>query len=294
MRMQFTKMHGLGNDFIVFDAAQPAGLPSATQFRALADRHTGIGFDQALAVIPARRDDTLAFYRIFNADGSEVEQCGNGVRCVAEWLQSRGRAPQGDAAMRLDSEGGVVAARVLQPGLVAVDMGEPNFKPAALPFVPESPALESHANAGVAVAALSPRYGLSVGGDERIEIGVVSVGNPHAVLLVPSVDNAPVEHLGPRIESHRAFPKRVNAGFMQIVDDTHIRLRVFERGVGETRACGTGACAAVAVGRKAGRLAASVEVALPGGVLRIEWPGPGHSLWMTGPALQAFEGQVDL
>jgi diaminopimelate epimerase len=275
MTLEFTKMHGLGNDFIVVDATRPDAVPSPQRLRALADRHTGIGFDQALFVGAPRRAGTLAYYRIFNADGSEVEQCGNGVRCVAAWLHARGR--DGAAPMRLDSPGGVVEARIGDGGLVSIDMGEPDFEPRALPL-------------DVPAAAASYRLALPGGGE--VEFEAVSMGNPHAVLAVADVDAAPVATIGPALESHVAFPRRVNVGFAQRVDRAHLRLRVFERGVGETRACGTGACAAVAVGRKAGRLAREVEVALPGGTLRIDWEGPGHRLWMTGPAETSFEGRA--
>ena len=276
MRLPFTKMHGLGNDFIVFEAASATTLPDAARLRQLADRHTGIGFDQALVIGPPRREGTVAFYRIFNADGGEVEQCGNGARCVAEWLRLEGRARTPELPM--DSPGGLVHARLLRPGLVSVDMGVPDFDPAALPFI---------------ASAEAARYHLQAGGEE-LEFGAVSMGNPHAVLFVASVAQAPVARLGPLLESHPAFPRRVNVGFLEVVDPGHVRLRVFERGVGETLACGTGACAAVAVGRKAGRLAANVEVTLPGGVLDIAWGGPGEHIWMTGPAIVAFRGEVEL
>ena len=276
MRLSFTKMHGLGNDFIVFEAASAATLPDAARLRQLADRHTGIGFDQALVIGPPRREGTAAFYRIFNADGGEVEQCGNGARCVAEWLRLEGRARTPELPM--DSPGGLVHARLLRPGLVSVDMGVPDFDPSALPFT---------------APAEAARYHLQAEG-EAIEFGAVSMGNPHAVLFVASVAQAPVARLGPLLESHPAFPRRVNVGFLEVVDPGHVRLRVFERGVGETLACGTGACAAVAVGRKAGRLAANVEVTLPGGVLDIAWGGPGEHIWMTGPAVVAFRGEVEL
>ncbi|MFO1425771.1 MAG: diaminopimelate epimerase [Steroidobacteraceae bacterium] len=204
-----------------------------------------------------------------------MEQCGNGARCVAEWLRLAGRAPAD--VLALDSPGGLVAARLRRPGWVSVDMGVPDFAPRALPFT---------------AAAEAPSYVLEAAG-QRVEFGAVSMGNPHVVLTVPSVAQAPVATLGPALESHPAFPKRVNVGFMEVVDAAHVRLRVFERGVGETLACGTGACAAVAVGRKAGRLAQQVEVALPGGALALEWPGPGEHIWMTGPAEVAFRGRID-
>ena len=275
MRIDFTKMHGLGNDFIVFDA--PAGAPpTAEQFRRLAARNTGIGFDQALMLEAPRRAGTSVYYRIFNADGREVEQCGNGARCIAALLHRRGRAGVGDLAM--DSPGGLIRARIQGDDLVSVDMGIPSFAPSSLPFDASS---EAHV------------YPLEVAGSE-VEIGAVSVGNPHAVLTVASVDSAPVDRLGPAIENHRRFPKRVNVGFMQIVDRGRIRLRVYERGTGETLACGTGACAAVAVGRRHGRLDPEVHVQVRGGELRVNWGGPGEHIWLTGPAEVSFEGHVEV
>jgi diaminopimelate epimerase len=276
MRIDFTKMHGLGNDFIVFDASPGASLPSQAQWRQLSARHTGVGFDQALVLEQPRRADTAVFYRIFNADGIEVEQCGNGARCIAALLHRRGQAKAGN--ITLDSPAGLIQARIQNTGTVSVDMGVPNFDPASLPFDVSS---EAHV------------YTLDVAGTQ-VEIGAVSMGNPHAVLTVSSVDAAPVDRLGPAIESHRRFPKRVNVGFMEIVDRTHIRLRVFERGTGETLACGTGACAAVAVGRRHGRLDAQVDVRVPGGELRVNWAGPGEHIWLTGAAEVSFEGHVDL
>ena len=276
MRVDFTKMHGLGNDFIVFDAPAGAVLPTTEQWRHLSARNTGVGFDQALVLEKPRRADTAVFYRIFNADGFEVEQCGNGARCIAALLHRRGLVPGGEFTM--DSPGGLIRARVLEPNLVSVDMGVPNFDPESLPFDASS---EAHV------------YPLEVAGS-AVEIGAVSIGNPHAVLTVASVDAAPVDRLGPAIESHRRFPKRVNVGFMEVVDRTRIRLRVYERGAGETLACGTGACAAVAVGRRHGRLDSEVQVRLRGGELRVNWSGTGEHIWMTGPAVVAFEGHVEL
>jgi len=276
MRIDFTKMHGLGNDFIVFDAPAGAALPTVAQWRRLSARHTGIGFDQALVLEPPKRADTAVFYRIFNADGIEVEQCGNGARCIAALLHRRGRAATGNLTM--DSPAGLIQARVLNADTVSVDMGVPNFTPAALPFEASS---EAHV------------YPLDVAGTQ-VEIGAVSMGNPHAVLTVASVDAAPVDRLGPAIESHKRFPKRVNVGFMEIVDRTHINLRVYERGTGETLACGTGACAAVAIGRHHGRLDADVHVRVRGGQLRVNWAGRGEPIWLTGPAEVSFEGRVEL
>jgi diaminopimelate epimerase len=274
MRIDFTKMHGLGNDFVVFDA--PREQVTTEQFRHLADRHTGIGYDQALVLERPRRPDTAVFYRIFNSDGDEVEQCGNGARCIAALLHRRGLALTG--AITMDSPAGLIHAHILGNNVVSVDMGVPSFDPRSLPF--DAP-------------AESDPYPLEVGG-EMLSIGAVSMGNPHAVLEVESVDRARVVALGPEIESHRRFPKRVNAGFMEIVDPAHIRLRVYERGVGETLACGTGACAAVAVGRRRGRLDSEVSVRVRGGELRVNWGGPGEHIWLTGPAEVAFEGHVEV
>jgi diaminopimelate epimerase len=276
MQLEFTKMHGAGNDVIVFEAPKDGRLPTAEQWRALSDRHKGIGFDQAMVIEPPRRADTQAYYRIFNADGGEVEQCGNGVRCVASYLLRRGAARNGEIV--LDSPAGLIHVRIHDAGLVSVDMGVPNFDPRSLPF-------EASAEAHV--------YPLQVAGTE-VEIGAVSMGNPHAVLTVASVASAPVDRLGPAIEKHPRFARRVNVGFMEIVDRGHIRLRVYERGTGETLACGTGACAAVAVGRRHGRLDATVAVELPGGTLEITWSGPGEHIWMKGPAAVSFTGRVEI
>jgi diaminopimelate epimerase len=278
MQLEFTKMHGLGNDFIVFDAPKDGRLPTADQWRTLAARHTGIGFDQALVLEPPRRPGTQAYYRIFNADGGEVEQCGNGARCLASFLYRRGALSNDKSGeILLDSPAGPIRARVHDANLISVDMGAPNFDPQSLPFEASS---EAHV------------YPLAVAGTE-VEIGAVSMGNPHAVLTVSSVASAPVDRLGPAIEKHPRFPKRVNVGFMEVVDRTHIRLRVYERGAGETLACGTGACAAVAVGRRHGRLDATVEVSLPGGRLEITWSAPGEHIWMKGPTAVSFTGRVE-
>jgi diaminopimelate epimerase len=276
MQLDFTKMHGLGNDFIVFEAAADQRLPTPAQWRALSARHTGIGFDQALVLEPARRPNTSVYYRIFNADGGEVEQCGNGARCIAAYLHRHGRAGTGDITM--DSPAGLIHAQIHARDLVSVDMGTPNFDPKSLPF-------EASAEAHV--------YSLQVAGTD-VDIGAVSMGNPHAVLTVASVAAAPVDRLGPTIERHPRFPKRVNVGFMEVVDPTHVKLRVFERGTGETLACGTGACAAVAVGRRHNRLDSTVRVDLPGGSLEITWPGMGQHIWLKGPAAISFEGRVEI
>jgi diaminopimelate epimerase len=277
MRIEFTKMQGLGNDFVVFDAPQADGATlDPGQVRALADRHLGVGFDQALMLEAARDPAHRAGYRIFNADGGEVEQCGNGARCIAALLYAR--APELGRELSMESPGGTVRARVREDGWVSVDMGAPDFDPRSLPME---------------AAAEAASYSLEVEG-ETVDFGAVSMGNPHAVLRVPDVKRAPVERLGPRIERHRRFPRRTNVGFMQIVDRRHIGLRVFERGVGETRACGTGACAAAAVGRRQGLLEADVQVDLPGGTAHVSWPGPGEPLWLTGPAAKVFTGIIDV
>lgn len=270
--LPFTKMHALGNDFVVIRAPAGAPLPAPTRIRALADRRTGIGFDQLLWLEPARDPAAAVYYRIFNTDGSEAEQCGNGARCIASLVA--GGKP-GD--LLLESPAGRVAARVLPDGQVSIDMGEPEFRPARVPFIADQQ---------------QPRYALEAAG-EQVQAGVVSMGNPHAVLLVDDVDSAPVARLGPLLERHGRFPNRANIGFLEVADRRHVRLRVFERGVGETRACGTGACAAVAVGRSLGLLDEEVEVSLPGGRLGIHWPGPGHTLRMTGEAITVFQGTIE-
>ncbi len=276
MRLAFTKMHGLGNDFIVFDAPRPQDVPPAAVLRRLADRRTGIGFDQALVLAPPCRPGTDVHYRIFNADGSEVEQCGNGARCIARLVASRAAAS--GRTLVMDSPGGTVDARLRADGLVSVAMGVPDFDPRALPFDAEREA---------------PSYHLELPSGP-VEFGAVSIGNPHVVIRVRSVRDAPVDTVGPAMENHARFPRRVNVGFLEIVAPDHVRLRVFERGVGETQACGTGACAAVAVGRRHGPLAEEVRVDVPGGRLIVQWPGPGEPIWLTGPAETAFEGHVDI
>jgi diaminopimelate epimerase len=284
MRIEFLKMQGLGNDFLVFDAPAVAAdfHLNGSKLRALADRRTGIGFDQALMLEAPRTASSRVFYRIFNADGTEVEQCGNGARCIAALLYAR--APQLGRDFAMESLGGVVHARVADDGMVSVDMGVPDFDPRALP-------MDAADGAGAAVEA--PVYSLRVEGAD-VEIGAVSMGNPHAVLQVSDVKSAPLARFGPSIENHPRFPKRVNVGFMQIVDRGHLKLRVFERGVGETLACGTGACAAVAVGRRRGLLDAEVQVDLPGGAARVSWAGAGEHSWLTGPATTVFTGSIDI
>jgi diaminopimelate epimerase len=274
MLLSFTKMHGLGNDFIVFDEPTGATVPSPAIMRRLGDRRTGIGFDQALVLLPPRSAGTDVFYRIFNADGSEVEQCGNGARCIGSLVGKKLARKQ----VHMDSLGGRVEALLRDDGLVSIDMGVPNFDPAALPF-------EALREADI--------YPLSVG-ESELNIGAVSMGNPHAVIQVPAVRDAAVDTIGPAVENHPRFAKRTNVGFMEVAAPDRIRLRVFERGVGETQACGTGACAAVAVGQRLGLLGQEVEVQAPGGKMWVRWEGPGTHVWLTGPAVTVYEGTIDL
>jgi len=276
MRIEFLKMQGLGNDFFVFDAPAAGAHLEPDTVRALADRRTGVGFDQALMLEAPHDSNHRVFYRIFNSDGTEVEQCGNGARCIAALLHSR--APQLGRELAMESKGGVVRARVREDGLVSVELGVPNFDPGSLPM--DAP-------------AEAPVYALNVG-SETVEFGAVSIGNPHAVIAVSDVNSAPVGRLGPAVERHKRFPHGTNVGFMQIVDRGHIHLRVFERGVGETLACGTGACAAVAIGRHRGLLEADVRVDLPGGRAYVSWPGLGQPVWLSGPATTVFSGMIDI
>lgn len=276
MQLRFSKMQGLGNDFVVVDGVRQQVNLSTDQLQQLGDRRFGIGFDQLLLVEPPYDPNNDFRYRIFNNDGSEVEQCGNGARCFARFVFEQGLTDK--KQIRVETARGVIVPELLDGGLVRVDMGKPRFEPADIPFIAEQDAVEH-------LLALD---------QINIAVGVVSMGNPHAVLCVNEVDSAPVAEWGPHIEHHPRFPQRVNAGFMQVVDRSHIRLRVFERGAGETLACGTGACAAVVSGIRRGLLDASVEVTTRGGVLRIEWAGNGHSVWMTGPAVTVFQGEVTL
>ena len=273
MLLSFIKMHGLGNDFIVFDVPDEKQLPSAEALLKLGNRRTGIGFDQALALFAPRTAEEDVYYRIFNSDGSEVEQCGNGARCIAALISER----TGKSDLRMNSPGGRIRALV-RDGLVSMEMVVPNFAPESLPF-------EASREADV--------YPLRIG-EKELQIGVVSMGNPHAVMQVPSVGDADVDTLGPAVQNHSRFPKRANVGFMEVVNPQHIRLRVYERGAGETLACGTGACGAVAVGRRWGLLDKEVQVDAPGGRMVVRWEGPGKMLWLTGPAVKVFEGKVDV
>lgn len=272
MRMPFTKMHALGNDFMVVRADSRL-LPEPDRINRLADRHTGIGFDQFLWLEPPRTKGGDLYYRIFNSDGSEAEQCGNGARCIA--LLAAGELPR---TLTLEHAGGVMTARIDTDGQVTVDMGEPVFEPDLIPFIADEP---------------QEIYELNAGGD-TVAVSVVSMGNPHAVLQVESVEDAPVQTLGPLLESHDRFPNHANISFMQTVAPDRIKLRVFERGVGETMGCGTGACAAAVAGRRSGQLDDRVVVELPGGTVTVCWNGPGTPVWLTGGAITVFEGTVDL
>ncbi len=272
----FTKMQGLGNDFVVFDAIGQQVDLSPAQVRRIADRRFGIGCDQILLVEPPRDATTDFYYRIFNADGSEVEQCGNGARCFARFVHEKGLSDK--EVIDVGTRAGNIRLYLEPHGQVRVNMGRPLLAPPDIPFVADT----QHKS-----------YLLEVDG-ERLTIAAVSMGNPHAVLQVKSVDEAPVHRLGPLIEHHPRFPNRVNVGFMQIIDPAHIRLRVYERGAGETLACGTGACAAVVAGRIQGLLNERVEVDLRGGDLVIEWQGGEAPVWMSGPAEIVFEGSIEL
>jgi diaminopimelate epimerase len=274
--LRFTKMHGLGNDFVVFDGISQTVALTPEQCRRIADRHFGVGCDQILLVEPPTRDNVDFRYRIFNADGGEVEQCGNGARCFVRFVHDHGLTDKD--MIRVETASGVIEPRLLDSGQVRVDMGAPRFAPADVPFTAESEA---------------PTYALKIG-QHVLDVAVLSMGNPHAVLRVNDLDSAPVDILGPAIESHARFPQRVNAGFMQVLTPHDIRLRVYERGAGETLACGTGACAAAVAGIRQGWLKSPVSVHTRGGDLIIEWAGAGQPVYMTGPAETVFEGEMEI
>ncbi len=277
MKMTFVKMHGLGNDFVVIDGVRQSIDLSAEQLRFIARRNFGIGCDQILLVEKTERPQVDFRYRIFNANGREVEQCGNGARCFVRFVHEQGLTNKRE--IRVETIAGVIVPRLEDDGSVTVDMGVPVFAPAQIPFLAASDEL-------VQMLALSD--------DESVAITAVGMGNPHAVQVVAEVDAAPVTRQGPLIESHARFPQGVNAGFMQVVDQHHVRLRVFERGVGETLACGTGACAAVVAGIARGLLASPVEVETRGGCLAIAWQGRGAAVRMSGPAVSVFNGEIEL
>jgi diaminopimelate epimerase len=276
MKLIFAKMHGLGNDFVVLDATRVRIDLTREQLRQIADRHFGIGCDQILQVEKPREPGTDFYYRIFNADGGEVEQCGNGARCFVRYVRGRGLTDKSE--IRVGTLGGVIVPRLEADGQVSVDMGVPQFEPSRIPFQAERRALT---------------YELEVGG-KSVVISALSMGNPHAVQLVHDADIAPVQAQGAAIEVHPRFPQRVNAGYLQVVSRSHVKLRVFERGAGETLACGTGACAAVVAGIERGLLDKRVTVTTRGGDLGISWEGDGKPVLMTGPAVTVFEGEMEI
>ena len=274
--LHFTKMHGLGNDFVVLDGIRQQVKLNTEQVRRVADRHFGVGCDQLLLVENYDGDDADFRYRIFNADGGEVEQCGNGARCFARFVYDQGLTPK--TTIPVMTASGRIVLQIQPDGQVTVDMGIPELEPERIPFISET---------------RQTLYNLQL--EERmVSFAAVSMGNPHAVLQVADTETAPVQTLGSLLESHAAFPKRVNVGFMQVLERDHIRLRVFERGAGETLACGTGACAAVVAGRLQGLLDEQVTVDLHGGQLHIQWQGEGQHVWMTGPAETIFRGSITL
>jgi diaminopimelate epimerase len=287
MRIRFTKMQGAGNDFVVLDEmAGRLGL-TAQQYRWLADRHFGVGADQVLSVRPSPAPGIDFEYVIHNADGSEVEQCGNGARCFARYVRDKGLIDRDTVRVRTLS--GDIEPRLTPDGRVTVDMGPPVFEPPAVPFDTAGLTPQPDGTWEAWKLALGTRADAPI-----VAMSVLSMGNPHAVQEVEDVDTAPVTTHGPLIEHHPRFPKRVNAGFLQVLDRGHARLRVWERGAGETLACGTGACAAVVAGIRRGRLDSRVDVQTRGGLLTIEWGGPGTSVFMTGPAVTVFEGEIEI
>lgn len=276
MNLKFTKMHGIGNDFVVIDAINQSVALTSDQLRHIADRHFGIGCDQVLLVESSLLAGADFRYRIFNADGGEVEQCGNGARCFVKYVHDKSLTHKTE--IRVETTSGTITLKLETNGEVTVNMGAPRFAPEQIPFNADETALT---------------YNLDING-VSLEIAALSMGNPHAVQIVSDVDTAPVTLQGPLIETHARFPQRVNAGFMQILDPHHIRLRVFERGTGETLACGTGACAAAVAGIQLGLLQTPVKVSMRGGDLSINWNGSTSPVWMTGPAVTVFEGELDI
>ncbi len=274
MHFHFSKMHGLGNDFMVVDCITQNIFFSPDLIRRLANRHTGVGFDQLLVVEAPYDPETDFHYRIFNADGSEVEQCGNGARCFARFVRMKGLTNK--FSVSVSTKKGKMVLNIEEDDQVTVNMGEPEFEPSKIPFK----------------AKQTEKTYILRAEEKTLFCGAVSMGNPHVVTVVDDVETADVETLGPLLESHERFPERVNAGFMQVLNRGEVNLRVYERGAGETQACGSGACGAVAVGIVQGLLDEDVKVNLPGGTLQISWRGPGYPLYMTGPATHVFDGQL--
>ncbi len=275
-------MHGLGNDFVLLDLISQNITISDEQIKLLADRRLGVGFDQLLTVEPPDNPEADFKYRIFNADGSEAEQCGNGARCLLRFVRDRGLTTK--TKVKLETNTGVIECKLEKDGNISVDMGRPVLQPKCIPFIADQAQILYKLNVSLPLC----------GSEESVNIASLNIGNPHAVIVVEDVDESPVAQLGAAIEKHRRFPDRVNVGFMQIIARDHIRLRVFERGVGETLACGTGACAAVVAGRLQGLLDETVEVSLPGGNLRITWQGDDSPVKMTGPACRVYEGRLHI
>lgn len=276
MLLRFTKMHGLGNDFMVLDLVSQHAHVQPRHVKQWGDRNFGVGFDQLLIVEPPSTPDADFRYRIFNCDGTEVEQCGNGARCFARFVVDKRLTTKKN--IRVETKGGMIELTLTNDGQVTVDMGAPRLVPEQVPFQADHEAL---------------CYSVEVD-DLSVELAAISMGNPHGVLRVDDVDTAPVRTLGPRLEVHPRFPQKANIGFLQVINPHQARLRVWERGVGETLACGTGACAAAVAGIRQGWLQSPVQIDLPGGRLSIEWAGPGQPVMMTGPAVRVFEGQVRL
>ncbi len=275
-------MHGLGNDFVLLDLISQNITIRDEQIKLLADRRLGVGFDQLLTVEPPDNPEADFKYRIFNADGSEAEQCGNGARCLLRFVRDRGLTTK--TKIKLETNTGVIECELEKDGNISVDMGRPVLQPKCIPFIADQAQILYKLNVSLPLC----------GSEESVNIASLNIGNPHAVIVVEDVDESPVAQLGAAIEKHRRFPDRVNVGFMQIIARDHIRLRVFERGVGETLACGTGACAAVVAGRLQGLLDETVEVSLPGGNLRITWQGDDSPVKMTGPACRVYEGRLHI
>ena len=275
MKLKFTKMHGLGNDFVVIDAVNQSVALNRKQLRLLADRHFGVGCDQVLLIETAKGGADFR-YRIFNGDGGEVEQCGNGARCFVRYIHDHGMSAKRE--IRVETLAGIIIPKLESNGEVTVNMGPPKFEPDEIPFIAEK---------------RTTTYPLDING-KQVEISALSMGNPHAVQLVPDIDQAPVLTEGALIEGHVRFPQRVNAGYFQVIDRHHIRLRVYERGAGETLSCGTGACAAVVAGIQRGLLESPVTVRFRNGDLDVSWEGKNRPVWMTGPAVAVFEGEIEL
>ncbi|MCH6585095.1 MAG: diaminopimelate epimerase [Proteobacteria bacterium] len=275
MKFKFTKMHGLGNDFILIDGVNQSVQLSLEQLCLLADRHFGVGCDQILLVEKAKGNADFR-YRIFNADGSEVEQCGNGARCLVRYVHDHGMTQKNE--IRVETLGGLIIPKLESNGEVTVNMGIPKFEPQEIPFIAEKRMLT---------------YPLDID-NKRVEFSILSMGNPHAVQIVEDINHAPVLVEGALIECHSRFPQHVNAGYMQVVNRNHINIRVYERGTGETLACGTGACAAVVTGITRGLLGSTVKVSTLGGNLIVRWEGENHPVWITGPAISVFDGEIEL